>query len=151
MFSSPCMSILIVLIAFATLVLCVAIGFLLIYDKHQREKEKLERYKIDIGATIDKSIPEILDLIISECFTDYQIKFLLPLQENFITEDREKEIRTALVAIVSDRISKTAMTKISVFYNIENISNIMADKIYICVMDYVVKHNSRYISRDDSK
>ena len=88
------------------------------------------------------SIPEILNLIIQDCFTDYKVKTLLPLQEGFINATREDQIRQALVEMVSGRISNAALDKLSLFYNIQNIAAIMADKIYITVMQYVIDHNA---------
>lgn len=110
-------------------------------NKHRKRLEKLTEYQINVTATIDKSIPEILDLIIKESFTDYQIKYLIPLNEGYINNEREAEIRKELVQIVTIRISKAALDKLSLFYSTANIAEILADKIYIVVMHYVMEHN----------
>ena len=82
-----------------------------------------------------------MHLIIKESFDDYKVKSLLPLQEGIINSAREEEIRNTLVSIVSTRISSAALDKLSLFYNRNNIASIIADKIYITVMNYVVDHN----------
>lgn len=110
-------------------------------NKHRKKLEDIEIYKIHTSANISKDIPEILNLIIQESFDDYKIKTLLPLEEGIINSTREDEIRKALISIVTSRISDAALNKLSLFYNINNIADILADKIYITVMDYVLNHN----------
>ena len=114
-------------------------------NKHRKRLEEITLYQIHTAATIDSSIPEILDLVIHESFTDYQVKFLAPLDEGYIKEEREAQIRKDLVQLVTVRISSAALDKISLFYNIANIADILADKIYIVVMNYVTEHNSQFI------
>lgn len=122
--------------------IALAITVIVLNNRHRKRLEKLTLYQINVAATIDKSIPETLDLIIQDCFTDYQIKFLMPIDEGFINSEREMQIRKELVQIVTNRISSAALDKISLFYNISNIADIIADKIYIIVMNYVTAHNT---------
>lgn len=112
-------------------------------NKHKKRMESITRYQINSSAMIDTSIPGTLDLIINESFLDYQVKFLLA-EELYITEERESEIRKDIVLLVTKRISNNALDKLSMFYNISNIADIMADKIYISVMNYVVEHNTNF-------
>lgn len=111
-------------------------------NRHRKRIEELTAYNIHTSANIDMSIPEILNLIIQDSFNDYKVKTLLPLQEGYINSTREDQIRQALVEMVSGRISNAALDKLSLFYNIQNIAAIMADKIYITVMQYVIDHNA---------
>lgn len=110
-------------------------------NKHRSRMEKIMMYQINTTSKIDESIPQILDLIITESFTDYKIKELIIKEDEYINTQREEEIRRDLVDIVTSRISNAALDKISLFYNISNIGEIIADKIYIAVMDYVINHN----------
>lgn len=137
----------VLLIAFF-LIVSAALACVVIYtsNKHKKRIEEIMVYQINTQAPIDKSIPEILDLIIEESFTDYQVKFLAPLEEGYINSDREAEIRKDLVNLVTGRLSSAALDKLSLFYNIQNIANILADKIYITVMKYVSDHNSDFVS-----
>lgn len=110
--------------------------------KHQKELLELGRYSTNVQAIIDENIPHILDAVIQDSFVDYQIMTLVPRDELYITEQREKEIREDLVEIVTKRISPMCLDKVGLFYNVHNIDGVIADKIYITVMDYVVKHNA---------
>ena len=59
----------------------------------------------------------------------------------YIDSDKEDDIRRGLAEMVTSRISNNALEKLSQFYNIANIADIIADKIYITGMSYVVDHN----------
>lgn len=121
-------------------------AFIWLNHLHHKKMERIMTYQINVAASIGQDIPELLDLIIQECFRDYEVKYLAPLNEKYINEDREKEIRTELVNIVIDRLSPAALDKLSLFYNTGKIASILADKIYIVVMNYVANHNAPFIS-----
>lgn len=131
-------------IAFAVLAIAIVIMLVLFYrhvKQHQRQLLELARYSTNVQAIIDSSIPQILDTIITDAFQDYQIMELFPRNEPYITDDREKEIRSGLIEKVANRLSPMALDKISLFYNIHKIDEIIADKVYIIVMNYVIEHN----------
>lgn len=109
--------------------------------RHRKNIERMTMYQINVTSTIDSSIPEILSMVIRECFEDYQIKTLLPLEEGYINSEREAEIRKGLVEVVTSRLSSATLDKLSLYYNIKNIADIIADKVYITVLNYVVNHN----------
>ena len=141
-------------IALAILALGLTIILALYYvnnKRHQKELLELGRYSSNIQAVIDSSIPQILETIINDAFQDYQIMDLIPRQELYITTEREKEIRSALVEKVVTRISPMALDKISLFYNVHQIDEIIADKVYITVMNYVVTHNSVITDNKETK
>lgn len=132
-------------LAIIAIVLVAIIGmlvFVIISNwKHRKNMERLTMYQINVTSTIDSSIPEILSMVIRECFEDYQIKTLLPLEEGFINSTREAEIRKGLVEMVTSRLSSATIDKLSLYYNIRNIADIIADKVYITVLHYVIEHN----------
>lgn len=133
---------LIILLAIAIVIMTILAAIVIVScNRHKKRIEEISLYQTNVAANIDSSIPEILNIIIDESFTDYKIKSLLPLNEEFINNDREVEIRNGLVNLVTARISSAALDKLSLFYNIENIADILADKIYIIVMNYVMEHN----------
>lgn len=134
---------------FAIIAICttILIAISIVNTKeNQKAAQRLLKYQIDISAPIDKSIPEILDLVIMDCFNDYKIKFLEPIEQGHITAEREAEIRADLVVIITGRISEATLNKLSLFYNINSIADILADKIYICVMNYVIEHNKNFLN-----
>ena len=88
--------------------------------KHRKRLEEITVYQIHTTSKIDQSIPEILDLIIRESFADYQVKYLLSLDEKYINSEREAEIRKGLVEVVTSRLSSATLDKLSLYYNIKN-------------------------------
>lgn len=140
--------------AWYIIILCIALAVLAIggtiilalfyrtNKSHQKELLELGRYSTNVQAMIDDNIPGILEAIINDAFRDYQIMNLIPRGELYITDEREKEIRSDLIDKVVIRLSPMALDKISLFYNVHQIDAIIADKVYITVMNYVVDHNS---------
>lgn len=126
---------------FIVAMIILSIVVIVTNEKHKKKIEEISLYQINTSANIDASIPHILEIIIEESFADYKVKSLVPLNEGFINTDREAEIRKELVNLVSSRISNAALDKLSLYYNIKNIADIMADKIYILIMNYVIEHN----------
>ena len=129
----------------------LVLGFLY-YASSKKNRDvsaDLVRYTTNVQATIDLSVPQLLDALIEDCFKDYQIKVLVPMQEMFISDEREKKIREDLVEIVADRLSPATLDKISLFYNVREIDKIIADKIYITVMNYRVEHNTPYANNEN--
>lgn len=146
--TSPCERIIeltILCIALSVFLIGLLVMFFLFWRsnrRHQKEILELGRYSTNVQAIIDKNIPNLLSDIIEDCFRDYDIMILTPKNELYITDEREKEIRADLVQKVVNRISPMALDKLSLFYNVHKIDEIIADKVYITVMDYVVRHNA---------
>ena len=112
--------------------------------KYKEAVLNLSKYQINTSAQIDDAIPGFLALIIDECFNDYKIKELIGSEDEYINSERESEIRKGLTSLVTQRISNAALDKLSLFYNISEIAEILADKIYITVMNYVIEHNTKF-------
>ena len=121
--------------------IALAVIAIIINDKHKRRLEELTKYEINVNTNIGANIPQLLTIFIDECFNDYKIMILVPRNETYINTEREAEIRNEFSLIVSSRLSGALLDKISLFYNIDNIGKILADKIYITVMNYVVEFN----------
>lgn len=138
--SSTAVVVLLTLFLISVQVLTVVV--IVVSSKHKKRLEKLSEYQINVTAKIDESIPNVLDMAIKECFTDYSITNLIPLNEGYINSERESQIRKELVELIARRLSSAALDKLSLYYNLDNIAEIIANKIYIIVMDYVIDHNN---------
>lgn len=103
-----------------------------------------------IGSNITMEIPELLGLVIQDAFDDYKIKVLEIQNDGFINSEREGKIIRDLVDIVSERISPATMDKLSLFYKPESIAAVMADKIYITVLSYIVDHNKEFVNPESN-
>lgn len=127
----------IVLVILATIVVITNI-------RYKKKLLDMSIYQINTSAQIDGSIPEILSLVIDECFNDYKVKELLSIESEYINSEKEAEIRRGLTDMVTHRISNAALDKLSLFYNITDIAEILADKIYITVMNFAIAHNTQF-------
>lgn len=134
-----------IIIFFILAIICVAVAFVLLTHRHKKKMEDILVYQINANATIDISIVEVLELLISECFKEYRIISLEHLNEGYINSEREAAIRQDLVDTVTMHLSSAMLDKLSLFYNIQNIGEILANKIYIVVMNYVADHNKQFM------
>ena len=132
---------LIALFAFFTICLLgILLYFIYTYNKHKSCMENITEYSINVAANIDRSVPAVLECVIQDCFDDYKIKSMV-INHGHINSKEEAKIREDIVAMVSSRISDATLDKISLFYDLNNIAAIIADKIYITVMHFVIDHN----------
>ena len=137
------------------ILLFVAYGLLMWYMfnriKQQEKIIDLSSYEINTRNPIDQSIPSALDSFISDCFTDYQLMVLIPRNELYITEVREQEIIKDLAAKVSERISPNFKERLSKYYNPDTLDKVIADKIYIAVLNYCINNNAVIKTEPESK
>ena len=133
----------ILFIIFIIFVAIAGAGFLYIYHVHKKEIERIMEYDINVNATIDEEIPKILERFVVSVFTDYQLKVLEP-DENliYISHEKEVEIIREVGAICSSRLSSAMIDKLSLFWKREAIGSVIADKIYLVVVQYVAAKNA---------
>lgn len=129
------------------IVLAIAVFAILMYALHlsDKYKEKLlntSLYEVNTRTSIDNAIPNTLSSFIEDCFTDYQIMVLFPRNELYITDEREQEIIMDLAAKVTERMSPNFKQKLYQYYNPETFDKVLADKIYISVLNYCLGVNS---------
>ena len=121
----------------------LGITFLIIYNRNSREKNRIQEFSTTSNLTIDSSIAKKLDEFIQENLTDYLV-INIHLTENtsYITEELENQIREGFATYISDRLSPIFMQQLSLYYNIDNIDQVLANKIYIIVTAYVTAYNT---------
>ena len=128
--------------AILIIVILVGISFYNVIDTYLKNKNEIFRYQVDTQHKSDKSASQILEDFIGQCFAEYQIIVLIPKQELYINSDREKEICTDLGNMISKYISPHLINVLSQEYNTDMLHDIIADKIYIIVTNYVINHNA---------
>ena len=128
-----------------TVVVIVVLGIamIVVYHIHKKELERLTSYEINVGATIDEEIPNILEKFVNNIFTDYRLKFLeVQYMDMYISDDHQQAIYRDFADICGKRLSPAMMDKLSLFWKREAITEVLADKIYLTVVVYVAEHNS---------
>lgn len=99
----------------------------------------IEMYKIKYS---EEEILLHLDFIIQD-YIDYYVAIeFTPKQLNYINNKMEKEIMDKVTAIVSERISPTLYSQLSLIYDSSQIGKVIGEKIYIKVLEYVIQFNA---------
>ena len=124
-------------------IVVLGVALIVVYHIHKKELERLTSYEINVGATIDEEIPNILEKFVSNIFMDYRLKYLdMQYNGKYISDDIQKGIYKEFAALCGKRLSPAMMDKLSLFWKREAIAEVVADKIYLTVVDYVVTHNA---------
>lgn len=105
---------------------------------------KAVKYKNNTYANIDDNIPKILDMYVNEVFTDYRIKYL-DCDETllYINDEKEQQILSEMATLCSERMSPTLADKLTLVWSYESLGAVIADKIYLTVVNYVSSKNTK--------
>lgn len=98
----------------------------------------IEIYKIKYS---EEEILKHLDFIITECFEYYIAMNITPKEIYYINSKMETEMLNKLAVIVSERISPTLYTQLSLIYDSSQLSTVIGEKIYARVLEYVLPFN----------
>lgn len=101
----------------------------------------LIKQSINADVQIDASIPEILDKLIQECFDEWYALNEGYREIEFINKDKEKDILLKINELVAARMSRTFQSKLNSYYNEEAVDDVVAKKVYMLVMNYVITNN----------
>ena len=123
------------------IVLILYICTIVVFEVNKRSSNKLMEYKINVETDINESIPELLETIVSECFNEYIVLNVEYKDIQYLDSEMESKIAKDVGRMVSERLSPALLSKMSLYYNIASISNIISEKIYILVLDYSIKKN----------
>lgn len=118
------------------------IALLILWNRNQKTTARLKQYEINVNADIDESIPKILEAFVNTNWIDYRLKELDPMQIVTITPEHEKQIINDMSEICGDRLSDAMIDKLSLFWDIDSISSVIADKIYLTVVNYCAQFNA---------
>lgn len=133
-----------IIISLAVLLATIIWGIWL-NNRHNMKLEELEKYKLHLQTRVN-DIPTMLEDLINESFIDYNAKYLASYTA-YITEEKEKEIRTELIDVILARMSDVVLEKLYTYYNPKEIGSILADKIYILVSEYTIQHNEKILNK----
>ena len=89
----------------------------------------------------DPEVPDAVDKIIQQCFDEFILMNTGYQKEHYINQTEEQEIVNRMIDKVSERISDTIYTKLELYYNSAAVPDIVANKIYMAVMAYVIENN----------
>ena len=91
-----------------------------------------------------ENILKIIDDIINNVFTNYQIMDLSNINNLYITEKLQVEIITSVFNKVYHSISDNIINKLLLVYNKEYIEDMIAQKVQQVVLQYTIEINGNY-------
>lgn len=116
--------------------------YILTNNKIDKMELNLKEYEIRISSEISDDTFELLDNFISREFSDYIVLNVAYRNLDYINDDLQDKIRREVAYNVTERMSSTLLSKLSVIYNTSIIEKIIAEKVYITTMSYVLEKNS---------
>ena len=132
-------------VLFTLAILFLSLASTAIYNSYVNNRQlrfnqsyMLSNLVIDIDA-----ISEMFDILIESCFIEY---FLFdPVEEGtYMNAEMEKKIATDITSRVISRITTEILSKLRLIYIIdteEELSDIVAKKVYLRVTDFIVSNN----------
>ena len=117
--------------------------------EQKREQAKMQEQYYLSSMDVKVEDLDILDKIIDQEFTRYQILKLGHIENLYIKEDMQYQIIHDLSKTVMENISDNLKNKLSLIYKKEYIDDIIVQKIQYVVMQFVIDINGSY--RDGKK
>ena len=134
--------ILIALCIFSAGLVACGIIFVINCTNYLKNKLRISEFDITSHLTIDSTLSDKLDAFIESNLHEYIILNFPPTKDNeYISPEKEEEIRKGLAAFISSRISEIFMQQLSTYYNSESLNEVIATKIYIAVTNFVINNN----------
>lgn len=109
------------------------------YQSESQNNYYLSTMNVDLD-----NINNILDKIIDQAFTRYQIMKLGYKDNLYITEEMQNNIIYELTKNVFVSISDNLVNKLSLIYKKEYIDDLIVQKIQYVVLNYVIQVNGNY-------
>lgn len=132
-------------IIYVILTVIILISVYLITDKFAKNMNckilfdrDTEMYKLKFS---EQDILSHLDFIIEECLDYYVAINLTPKKLYYINNNIETEIINNLTETVTNRISPTLYSQLSLIYDSNQIGTVIGEKIYTKVLEYVIQFN----------
>ena len=103
-----------------------------------------EKKRILYNTPFNMDDLDILDYIIKEEFTMYQIMNLAHRDDLYINPDMQADIITTVLNNVITKISPDLYDKLSLYYKKWHIDDIIFNKIKLLVINYTIEVNGNY-------
>ena len=126
----------------STLLIITIIIFIFKKINNMSRELILREYEINISSDTSDNVMNLLEKIIEECFLEYTVLNIEYQDIPYIDAELEKEIVKQVAYKVSERLSPTLISKISLVYNIENLSTLISERTYLHVINYSIERNS---------
>lgn len=131
-----------ILLIVSSLLILTIILYLIKKINNMTKEFKLREYEVNISSDTSDNVMNLLEKIIEECFLEYTVLNVEYKDIPYIDAELEKEIVREVAYKVSERLSATLISKISLVYNINNLSTLISERTYLHVINYSIEKNS---------
>lgn len=109
------------------------------------ESTTIEKKNVLYNATLKyEDDIKILDDIIDDEFTQYQIMHLAHQPDLYINPEMQKKIISEILGSVLLKISDDLLDRLSLYYKKEYLGDIIFNKIKLVVINYTIEVNGNY-------
>lgn len=112
---------------------------------NNKQSNEIDNKKIILGLSLQyEDDMKILDAIINDEFTQYQIMNLAHQNNLYINPEMQEKIIVDVLGNVIKRLSDNFRVRLSLYYNSEYIDDIIFNKIKLVVINYTIEVNGNY-------
>lgn len=112
---------------------------------NNKQSNEIDNKKIILGLSLQyEDDMKILDAIINDEFTQYQIMNLAHQNNLYINPEMQEKIIVDVLGNVIKRLSDNFRVRLSLYYNSEYIDDIIFNKIKLIVINYTIEVNGNY-------
>ena len=130
------------LLIVSSLLILTIILYLAKKINNMNKELRLREYEVNISSDTSDDVMNLLEKIIEECFSEYTILNIEYQDIPYIDAELEKEIVKNVAYKVTERLSPTLISKISLVYNINNLSTLISERTYLHTINYSIQKNT---------
>lgn len=114
--------------------------FIMDYNNSLDDKRLKER-NFNINTKIDENIESELDRFVTDCINEY-ILINYAHTNNYLNADECDKIFREVVDMIKKRLTPALFDKMTLYYNKEEIGNVIVYKAYLNIMKFIMERNN---------
>ena len=107
----------------------------------ESKKLEFEKRKLDLEMEIDEMSFGLLDIFIQKCIDNYLVMNPKYGEMVYINSEEQTNLNKGVNKKVVDEMSESFYNRLTVIYEIDKLASIIAERVYIRTMYYIVEKN----------
>jgi len=116
--------------------------YLIVSSRNESKKIRQDYYMINVNYKITPEDFALLPSLIEECFLEYLALNEAFKDTHYIDSKSEAEIVKHVSYKILNTISPAMIDKLSLIYNKDGLGELINEKVYLRVMQYVIENNN---------
>lgn len=113
---------------------------IIVLDEYLKEKNDIRRFEVNVTTPNDGEALKSLDDLINNTIAEYYA-LNIGYRNKGINSKMEEDMQKEITKLVGERISSTLLDKLTFYYDRNTIDQIIANKCYIKITDFVISEN----------